>query len=50
MGNTVRNSYDNQAINELRNFIQNSDKKNESFCSIQVSTCKNKLGGPGQTQ
>ena len=46
MGNTtVRNSFDNQAMNELKNFIQNSDKKNESFCSIQVS--KNKLVGGG---
>ena len=43
----VRNSFDNQAINELRNFIQNSDKKNESFCSIQVS--KNKLAGCGNS-
>jgi len=30
----IRNSIDNQAINELRNFIQNSDKKSQGYCSI----------------
>ena len=24
-------------MNELKNYIQNSDKKNESFCSIRVT-------------
>ena len=37
--NAVRSSVDvdHQAINELRNFIQNSGKKGESFCSIKVT-------------
>ena len=37
----LRNSIDNQAIYELKNFIQNSDKKNESFCSIHVTNALN---------
>ena len=43
--NVVRNSFDNQAISELRNFIQNSDKKTESYCSIQLTSAFNQPKG-----
>ena len=35
--NLVRNSFDNQAINQLRDFIQNSDRKKDKYCSIQFT-------------